>query len=79
MEEAKIKCLRCGNQDVVLSRHQRGEKYVLFGCDDKMAISPEASIAINLAICQECGEIAFFKAKEVTNSTESDKIIKNSQ
>ncbi|MBP1042120.1 hypothetical protein I6N95_13960 [Vagococcus sp. BWB3-3] len=66
MEEAKIMCLRCGNQEVALSRHEHGENYVLFGCDEKKALSPEITIAINVAICDKCGEVAFLKAKEVT-------------
>lgn len=64
MDEAKITCLRCGNQEVALSQHEQGENYVLFGSDHKKAISPEIMIAINVAICGECGEVSFLKAKE---------------
>lgn len=69
MEEAKIKCLRYGNQEVAVSRHERGENYLLFGCDDQQAISPETRMAISVAICCECGEVAFLKAKKPTKNS----------
>lgn len=68
MNEARIKCLRCGNDDVQVSRHKGGEQYLFFGCNDKKAVLPETTIAINLAICADCGEVAFLQSKESRKS-----------